>query len=490
MPSPASEDYWERDLLGRREDAELLHQFIVRRIAERQKIGRSGSYVLNLDASWGQGKSFFLLGLKDLVERSKHTAVLVNAWEDDYSDDPLLAVVSAIEKAFPQGKSKKLASKLALVGAKIAVTGIKHIARATLSRWAGSDGGEQLTEAADLIKKGAVDTAAELLDSSGAAIAKALLNRFEENKAAIKIFRATLMKLAAESANEKPLFILIDELDRCRPSYSVALLERVKHLFDVDGVAFVIATDTEQLRHSISAIYGAGFDSAGYLVRFFDRTYRLPAAETGAYIKALIAESGLDTSVLSSPPDNDHAAFLAGMHSYFGMNLRELDRCFDVLRSAVTMWPPRPWKLQLIHLFPLIVLYCRDRRAQFTSLSRCQLASGDINALEKAGHRMRFQETDGYGSTNSSEPHSFSELLLSHQSLARTPLQQIFEHRSSDGPGRWLQQQYYDEYQHNRSARWSAVRRYGDLVRRVAPLSETRSGAVAARTEAVPHQDD
>ena len=49
---------------------------------------------------------------------------------------------------------------------------------------------------------------------------------------------------------------MVDELDRCRPSYAVELPEVVKHLFTVDGVVFVIAVNRAELTHSIRALYG------------------------------------------------------------------------------------------------------------------------------------------------------------------------------------------------------------------------------------------
>lgn len=55
---------------------------------------------------------------------------------------------------------------------------------------------------------------------------------------------------------ELPAFIFIDELDRCRPSYAVEMLETIKHIFDISGVVFVVATDTEQLQHAVKVVYG------------------------------------------------------------------------------------------------------------------------------------------------------------------------------------------------------------------------------------------
>ncbi|MEL0615029.1 P-loop NTPase fold protein, partial [Marinomonas arenicola] len=49
--------------------------------------------------------------------------------------------------------------------------------------------------------------------------------------------------------------MFVDELDRCRPSYAVEMLESIKHIFDIKGIVFVVATDSEQLQHGVKAIY-------------------------------------------------------------------------------------------------------------------------------------------------------------------------------------------------------------------------------------------
>lgn len=73
--------------------------------------------------------------------------------------------------------------------------------------------------------------------------------------------------------NER-LLVLIDELDRCKPTYAVQLLERIKHYLSNDRITFVFAINEEQLQHTIKAFYGDEFDAHRYLDRFFD--YRPP----------------------------------------------------------------------------------------------------------------------------------------------------------------------------------------------------------------------
>lgn len=72
------------------------------------------------------------------------------------------------------------------------------------------------------------------------------------------------------------LIVFIDELDRCKPSFAIELLERIKHYFEDDRIIFVISVNKEQLIHTISNYYGSGFDSTRYLNKFFDINLRLP----------------------------------------------------------------------------------------------------------------------------------------------------------------------------------------------------------------------
>ena len=90
-----------------------------------------------------------------------------------------------------------------------------------------------------------------------------------------------------------PLIVMIDELDRCRPSYAVELLKVAKHLFDVDKAVFVLAVNRDELTHSINALYGNDFDATGYLRRFVDIDFQLPNPDRRAFIDTMIKSVNL-----------------------------------------------------------------------------------------------------------------------------------------------------------------------------------------------------
>ena len=81
-----------------------------------------------------------------------------------------------------------------------------------------------------------------------------------------------------------PLLICIDELDRCRPSYAIEMLERIKHFFNIPNIVFVLGIDREQLSRSIKSTYG-DIDTENYLHRFIDVEFVLPEPDVKTFIE-------------------------------------------------------------------------------------------------------------------------------------------------------------------------------------------------------------
>ena len=63
------------------------------------------------------------------------------------------------------------------------------------------------------------------------------------------------------------------------------MLERIKHLFDIEGLVFVLAINTEQLATGFQGVYGPNFDGKKYLRRFIDFEYKLKNPDLERYIK-------------------------------------------------------------------------------------------------------------------------------------------------------------------------------------------------------------
>lgn len=107
---------------------------------------------------------------------------------------------------------------------------------------------------------------AEVLVGVAAEIAKAGVEEFTKSKGMIVEFRNQLEQFAGElsASGEGPLVIFVDELDRSRPSHAIALLERIKHLFNVRGIVVVLVLDRSELANTVAALYGIA-DTGEYL---------------------------------------------------------------------------------------------------------------------------------------------------------------------------------------------------------------------------------
>ncbi len=76
--------------------------------------------------------------------------------------------------------------------------------------------------------------------------------------------------------SEKPIIIIIDELDRCKPTYAIEFLETIKHFFDIKRLIFVLGVDKVQLASSAKALFGNDLEFNEYYRKFAHRNASLP----------------------------------------------------------------------------------------------------------------------------------------------------------------------------------------------------------------------
>ena len=162
-------------------------------------------------------------------------------------------------------------------------------------------------------------------------------------------------------ATGHPLVFIIDELDRCRPTFAVELLERVKHIFDVPNMVFVFGINRDELCSSLQSIYGE-IDAGVYLRRFFDLEFTLPEADSQVFCKHLFEKFELEdffgrysTSANARQHREDYQQFLTRipeLWSYFGLSLRDVDYCVRLISVACSNLRPHaamyPWLLGLL----------------------------------------------------------------------------------------------------------------------------------------------
>lgn len=254
-----------KDLLNRESEIKNLTPII---------LNVQAPLVLSLDSPWGTGKTTFVKLWRSYLQADKKQSIYFNAWETDYADDPLIAMVSELDKWVKENSDQTLINQwtnkvketLPKIAKRTVIAGIKAATFGVL------DVDEQMEGiAADLTSEFTSD----------------LLDNFNKQSEAIDEFKK-IVELVLEDldGSQKNLIIFIDELDRCRPTYAIELLERIKHLFDIKRLVFVLSTDMTQLAHSIKGVYGHDFDAKKYLQRFIDLDYSLKKPNDKIYIKS------------------------------------------------------------------------------------------------------------------------------------------------------------------------------------------------------------
>ena len=268
-----AEDPFKNDLLSRKEPAEVLTHLVG---------SIEGPCVLAVDAEWGAGKTTFLKLWAQHLRNNEFPVVEFNAWETDHSDDPFVALSSELMEGLRKYLDKaertiEVVKTAAMEVLRYTVPGVVRLATA-----------------------GILDLGTLAEKEVGNILASHASDRIAHYGAAqqsINKFKNVLQNVAnglSQSTGDKPLILMVDELDRCRPTYAVQLLEVAKHLFSVHRVVFVLAINRSELAHSIRALYGQGFNADGYLRRFFDADFRLPAPERKAFIEALLRSMQID----------------------------------------------------------------------------------------------------------------------------------------------------------------------------------------------------
>lgn len=181
--------------------------------------------------------------------------------------------------------------------------------------------------------------------------AKDSIDKYEKSKSNISIFRDRLQQFVQDVISSKngekfPLLFFIDELDRCRPNYALELLEKIKHLFNIEGLVFVLALDKNQIGNSIKSLYGQGMNVDGYLRRFIDLDYRLPSPGKKIYCSTLFDRFGIkdylkNRTTREAQYEEEHfIETFAELSDIFDFSLRVQEQCFSQFCIALRTTPP------------------------------------------------------------------------------------------------------------------------------------------------------
>jgi len=389
---------WSADKLNRESEGVWLCDYLTSKFAINTA-SHNKNFVLNINADWGFGKTYFLNNIKLELENRNHQVVYFDAWKNDFSDKPLLGFISEINSALESFMSEDSSLtdsvkdgfitrfKKLKEGAAPLMLGFlaKQLVGSSYGQLQEYFDNEDNTEAEqeesnNKGKNKTLDDVAKTVSSITTKTAELALKEHITTKDSIDKFKVNLKYLVdylnKEADKKLPLFILVDELDRCRPNYAIELLETIKHLFEVEGVYFIVATASHQLSHSINAIYGEKFESKRYLNRFFDQEYKLAIPKQYNFCEYLWKKHIPDDSKFipaiwdnyykqQDPKSNLNVVLFNVIAEYTNAGLRDIEQAIKLL-NAVNITSENRLYSSLI----FFLILCKIRHPIFYTLVR------------------------------------------------------------------------------------------------------------------------
>lgn len=322
---------------------ELLKEDSIRRNTDLAEMVRmlwdtKGPYTLFLDGDWGSGKTIFVKQLRlilevlnaqigshslsleelkqiddfgSLVEAAQSRQGLAirpyyfNAWKNDFFDDPLPGFFQSM--SWEMGGARDISFK-------------------------------DLDNLISMSVEASFDPAIPLSLGISFKPEKILMKNSLLKKYRLRMkMRDEVKKLFSVNRQNELTLIIIDELDRCRPTYAIRLLEEVKHLFEGSEAVVIFSVNLDQLIEAVKGCYGESFDAGRYMTRFYDRRYRLPFVDKMAYRQYLIDQSNVDTNAGRPSPfkainqckDIDIVSEAIDQIGRLTVSLRDQNRLYD-----------------------------------------------------------------------------------------------------------------------------------------------------------------
>jgi hypothetical protein len=359
----------ELDLFCRKPFGEALTRLVAR---------SQGDLVISLDGRWGEGKSTFIKMWQGHLAEAAIPSIYIDAFENDYSEDAFISIASAITSyteangdstgktsAFKES-AKKVGVQLLSWSAKVAIKA------ATLGALEKADI-DSLTDIGSDVATSASNAVSELI--------KDRLGAHSKQAAVISAFKSELSQLPSQlKGNDSGrLVIVIDELDRCKPTFSVEVLEKIKHFFSVPNVVFVLVMNKEQLEESIRSVYGANIDAQTYLQKFIHIETTLPkrAVYRGENDLNIYSKRLLELHAFEHWGDGSQILqCMSPLAAHFNLSLRQLEKTYTNL--AIIYSTSAKDHLRLVMVITFIATLKVVKPSLFRKLSVSQITYEDL----------------------------------------------------------------------------------------------------------------
>lgn len=247
-----------KDYLNRTEDKDRIVKLIKSANVNKQNL----SFAIN--AKWGAGKSYFIKMVIEDIKDDCHI-FYYDSWDNDYYEDPLVGMLDCIKDELNKINSRKKALD---VSKRRIFEKVFNAVTSYLDNLVENKTGIRPFNSLKKVKQ-FIKECYEEAEISGD------FNEYDKIKLAKHLIICSLNKLS----QIKPIVFIVDELDRCLPTYALKIIERIHHVSEnVQNCVTMFAVDTNQLEKIIDTLYRFeknSVDAKGYLRKVIDFSYDL-----------------------------------------------------------------------------------------------------------------------------------------------------------------------------------------------------------------------
>ena len=239
-----------QDMLGRGPFVSLLENIIV------QKTKAHDGFSFAIDGKWGCGKSWILKELEQKLELKNYLVIHYNCWENEYYEEPLVAILSVIIDKLNQ-LQENIPDKNKKDRIQNALKFFAEVISTILTNKLGIGFNEFLESGKKAIAEDKAPTISKDFDKN------------QSLKDALAAVRENLLQLTNVLSESKDVFenviIVVDELDRCLPEYAIKVMQRLHHIcFDTTSDKYMFiqlaAINKSELLGSIAKTFGREFN--------------------------------------------------------------------------------------------------------------------------------------------------------------------------------------------------------------------------------------
>ena len=217
-------------------------------------IQKSEHSVYAITGDWGTGKTSFVKMWKNKF-LSENDCIYIDAFKMDYESDPFMMFIKEFKKFIEKNIKNGEIEKEKLLNKAKEIFTLKNMLKLGFNIVVDKTIGMEPVK--DFLNNAYNSCFDELSKEQ---------TLYDELKSSLEIITEKLDTI---------LYIIIDELDRCRPDFALETLERIKHLFSVKNIKYILVYNEKVMKGIIHRKYGIEIDAKRYLDKFVQKSYIL-----------------------------------------------------------------------------------------------------------------------------------------------------------------------------------------------------------------------